>query len=61
MHEIQLKNLGMELIFLFDHKVNKKNLDPYNISRIRVDSDMTIEELKAKVSGLHPIIHHLKN
>lgn len=59
--EMQLKEMGMKLIFLFDHKVNNTNLDPYNISRIRVDSDMTIEELKAKVSGLHPIIHHFKN
>lgn len=59
--EMQLRNLGMKLIFLFDHKVNKLQLDPFNISRIRVDSDTEMNEFKAKVSGLHPFILNLKS
>ncbi|MDT0686563.1 polysaccharide deacetylase family protein [Autumnicola psychrophila] len=55
-----LKNFRMELVFLFDHKINKKNMDPLNISRIRVDSDTEMTEFKAKVSGAHPFLFHLK-
>jgi len=55
-----LKDFGMELVFLFDHKINQKKMDPLNISRIRVDSDTGMTEFKAKVSGVHPYIFNLK-
>ncbi|GHA30286.1 hypothetical protein GCM10007103_09530 [Salinimicrobium marinum] len=55
-----LKKFRMELVFLFDHKINKKNMDPLNISRIRVDSDIEMTEFKAKVSGAHPFFFHLR-
>jgi poly-beta-1,6-N-acetyl-D-glucosamine N-deacetylase len=55
-----LKNSNIQLIFLFDHKVNGPVLDPLNISRIRVDSDTGIMEFKAKVSGAHPFIYNMK-
>jgi peptidoglycan/xylan/chitin deacetylase (PgdA/CDA1 family) len=55
-----LKSFGMELVFLFDHKINEKKLDPLNISRIRVDSDTEMTEFKAKVSGAHPFIFNLR-
>jgi len=55
-----LKKFKMRLIFLFDHKVNVKKMDPYHISRIRVDSDTEIKEFKAKVSGLHPYLFNLR-
>jgi len=56
-----LKDFGMELVFLFDHKINKTVLDPLNISRIRVDSDIEMTEFKAKVSGAHPFLFNLRN
>lgn len=55
-----LKKFHIELVFLFDHKINKKNMDPLNISRIRVDSDTEMAEFKAKVSGAHPFFFHLR-
>jgi len=55
-----LRAHGMEFIFLFDHKINDSQLDPLNISRIRVDTDTNITEFKAKVSGAHPYIFNLK-
>ena len=54
-----LKSFGIELIFLFDHKINLKKLDPLNISRIRVDSDTEMTEFKTKVSGAHPFLFNL--
>lgn len=56
-----LQNYGMELVFLFDHKINQENPDPLNISRIRVDSDTEMTEFKAKVSGVHPFLFNLRN
>jgi peptidoglycan/xylan/chitin deacetylase (PgdA/CDA1 family) len=56
-----LNEWGMKLVFLFDHKINKKNPDPLNISRIMVDADTEINEFKAKVSGVHPLLFNLKN
>ena len=56
-----LKNADIKLIFLFDHKINGTVLDPFNISRIRVDSDTELTEFKSKVSGVHPFIFNLKN
>jgi poly-beta-1,6-N-acetyl-D-glucosamine N-deacetylase len=51
---------GMEMIFLFDHKVNSKQINPFRISRIKVDTDIKLTEFKAKVSGIHPLILQLK-
>lgn len=56
-----LEQNKLELIFLFDHKINKKKLDPMYISRIKVDTDTEIEEFKAKVSGAHPFLFNLRN
>jgi len=53
-----LKEFGMKIIFLFDHKINKKNIDPFNISRIRIDTETPFNEFKVKVSGLHSYIFH---
>ena len=50
----------IEMAFLFDHNVNKKEIHPLRISRIAVDSDLELPEFKAKVSGLHPILLNLK-
>lgn len=55
-----LKDFNMELVFLFDHKINNKVIDPLNISRIRVDSDTEMTEFKSKVSGAHPFLFNLR-
>ncbi|WP_424493682.1 polysaccharide deacetylase family protein [Salinimicrobium sp. GXAS 041] len=44
---------GIEMAFLFDHKLNAKKINPMRISRLRVDSNLEINEFTAKVSGLH--------
>ena len=53
-----LKKEGIEMAFLFDHKVNPKTIHPLRISRIRVDSDTDIKEFKVKVSGFHSFLYH---
>lgn len=53
-----LKDFGMKMIFLFDHKINQSIVDPLNISRIRIDSETPFNEFKVKVSGLHSYIFH---
>lgn len=55
-----LKENNINLAFLFDHKVCAKNIHPLRISRIRTNSDMSLDELKVKVSGLHSALHNLK-
>ncbi|MDT0645905.1 polysaccharide deacetylase family protein [Zunongwangia sp. F260] len=50
---------GIEIAFLFDHKINEKKINPLRISRIAVDSDTPLPEFKTKVSGLHPMIWHV--
>jgi len=56
-----LKNNGVKMAFLFDHKLNKTDLNPMRISRIRVNSDTELNEFKLKVSGLHSKLMTLKN
>lgn len=56
-----LKEMGIKMAFLFNHKVNEKSINPYRISRIRTNSDMSIEELKVKVSGFHSFLQKLKS
>lgn len=56
-----LRDEGIEMAFLFDHKINSIDLDPLRISRIRVDSDQDLQEFKVKVSGLHSRVMNIKN
>lgn len=58
--ETVLKEHDIELAFLFDHKINSKEINPFRISRIMVDTDFDIYEFKAKVSGLHGELLKLK-
>lgn len=55
-----LKEKNICLAFLFDHKINSSKMNALRISRIRTNSDMSIEELKVKVSGLHSFLINLK-
>ena len=56
-----LKSKGVKMAFLFDHKLNNKDLNPMRISRIRVNSDTELNEFKVKVSGLHSKLMTLKD
>ena len=56
-----LKSKGIKMAFLFDHEINTKQINPFNISRIKVDADSQLDEFKAKVSGLHSELFKLKN
>ena len=56
-----LKEEGIEYAFLFDHKINKENIDPLRISRVMVDANVDLGEFSAKLSGVHPTLFHLKN
>lgn len=58
--EVLLKEMGIKLAFLFDHKICKENTNPFRISRIRINSDTRLDEFKVKVSGLHSTLLHLK-
>lgn len=55
-----LKTNDINLAFLFDHKINAKQINPLRISRIRTNADMNVNELKVKVSGLHSLIQQFK-
>lgn len=54
--EHYLKDLGIKLAFLFDHKINPKEIHPLRVSRIKVNTYDPLPEFKVKVSGLHSII-----
>jgi poly-beta-1,6-N-acetyl-D-glucosamine N-deacetylase len=51
-----LKEMGITLAFLFDHKLNKSHIHPYRISRIRVNAYDALSEFKVRVSGLHSLL-----
>jgi len=53
-----LKESTIKYAFLFDHRLNKKAINPLRISRIRVNSDANLDEFKTKILGLHPILYH---
>ena len=54
--EAILRELGYAVGALFDHRVHRGR-DPLHMSRIRVNASDTLSEFKAKVSGIHPVIH----
>lgn len=55
-----LKKNGIELAFLFDHKLNPSKISPLRISRIRANAGMPLSEFKVKVSGLHSLISNYR-
>ena len=54
--EAILRELGYAVGVLFDHRVHRGR-NPLQTSRIRVNSADGLSEFKAKVSGIHPVIH----
>lgn len=57
--EILTEN-GVQVAFLFDHKVNTEKINPLRVSRLRVNANAALDEFKSKVSGLHSFIYHFK-
>ncbi len=55
-----LKKNAIKLAFLFDHKLNPSEISPLRISRIKTNADMSLAELKVKVSGLHSLLSNYK-
>jgi peptidoglycan/xylan/chitin deacetylase (PgdA/CDA1 family) len=54
-----LRREGIELAFLFDHRLTSLPLrNPLRLSRLRANTDDALPEFSAKVSGLHSLIYH---
>ncbi|MFD1096338.1 polysaccharide deacetylase family protein [Salegentibacter chungangensis] len=51
--EKKLKEHGIKLAFLFDHKINRGHLNPLRISRLIVNDTTPIWKLKFILSGWH--------
>jgi peptidoglycan/xylan/chitin deacetylase (PgdA/CDA1 family) len=59
--ERALAAAGYEVGFLFDHRVNRPAPPhPLRLSRVRVNSDTSLDRFAIIVSGLHPAMHHAR-
>lgn len=58
--EKKLKDFDVKMAFLFDHKLNKSQINPLRISRLRTNTEDGLAEFKVKVSGLHSFLYHLR-
>lgn len=56
MAENVLHKMRFRLVFLFDHKVNSKKINPLRISRLSVDYNTSIPKLKIILSGFHSFL-----
>jgi peptidoglycan/xylan/chitin deacetylase (PgdA/CDA1 family) len=53
-------NAGYTLAFGFDHRLSPvPPIDPYAVSRLRLNGQASENRVRTVVSGLHPVIHHL--
>jgi peptidoglycan/xylan/chitin deacetylase (PgdA/CDA1 family) len=53
-----LRDVGYRVAFIFDHALAPfPPRDPYRFSRLRVDSDVSLDRLRVVISGLHPAVH----
>jgi len=48
-----LEKKGFKMAFLFDHKINKGNINPLRISRLMVNDNTSIWKLRFILSGWH--------
>ncbi len=55
--ESVLSELGYEAALMFDHRIAQSG-HPLRTSRIRVNANDDMDTLMARVSGVHPFIHH---
>lgn len=54
-----LLTMGYRAAFLFDHRISPfPPPEPLRISRLRVNSDTSLDRFRIIVSGLHPALHH---
>jgi peptidoglycan/xylan/chitin deacetylase (PgdA/CDA1 family) len=59
--ERALEAAGYAVAFLFDHRVNDPAPGhPLRLSRVRVNSDTSLDRFAIIVSGLHPALHHAR-
>jgi peptidoglycan/xylan/chitin deacetylase (PgdA/CDA1 family) len=59
--ERHLTELGYAAGFLFDHRVSPRAPGHrLRVSRVRVNSDTSLDRFAAIVSGLHPALHHAR-
>jgi peptidoglycan/xylan/chitin deacetylase (PgdA/CDA1 family) len=59
--EAQLVELGYRIAFLFDHRLAPiPGTDPLRVSRLRVNSDTSLDRLSTIISGLHPAVHRMR-
>lgn len=57
--EAVLDRLGYRVAVLFDHRIARR--DPsLSVSRVRVNTSDSLDSFKARVSGLHPLLHRLR-
>lgn len=54
-----LRQLDYDCAVLFDHRIDHIK-DPLRMSRIRVNAYDPLPEFKAKVTGIHPVVHRLR-
>ncbi len=54
-----LKDLDYRLVLGFDHRICAKQIDPWAVSRLRIDSDADIPRLRSIVSGAHSSVFQL--
>lgn len=57
--ENTLRSLGYEAGLLFDHRLSSFGM-PLRMSRLRTNANGDITRFRAIVSGLHPLVHHLR-
>lgn len=56
-----LAELGYEVAFVFDHALSPLvPASPFAVSRVRVNSDTSLDRFKTILSGLHPAIHRAR-
>ena len=58
--EAVLQDLDYQAAFRFDHRHNPPDTHPLRLSRLRVNSDTTMDRFAVIVSGLHPALHRAR-
>ncbi len=59
--EDELRRLGYQVAVLFDHHLAKPDtMSRFRLSRLRTNSDLTMERFRAILSGVHPLTLDLR-
>jgi peptidoglycan/xylan/chitin deacetylase (PgdA/CDA1 family) len=59
--EHELRGLGYRAAFLFDHRLaTVPAANPLRLSRLRVNSDTSLDRFDTVITGLHPALHHAR-